>query len=131
MTHSSFIQPLQEVNLYMLNGSILLIYSFASLCSFIHQNRETISLHGFTHILRHMPYLDTHLARGAPLPPSVWNTAGCGSLQPRPLNHHNCGPKTVNKATPCHLFLDELGVNSKITQPINQVTKEKKNRTVL
>lgn len=131
MTHSSFIQPLQEVNLYMLNGSILLIYSFASLCSFIHQKRETISLHGFTHILRHMPYLDTHLALGAPLPPSVWKTAGCGSLQPRSLNHHNCGSKTVNKAKPCHLFLDELGVNSKITQPINQVTKEKKNRTVL
>lgn len=36
------------------------------------------------------------------------------------------GPKSVNKATFCHLFLTELDLNSGITQPTNQAMKEKK-----
>lgn len=36
------------------------------------------------------------------------------------------GPKSVNKATFCHLFFTELDLNSGITQPTNQAMKEKK-----
>lgn len=92
---------------------------------------------------RLFPYIGLHMcsgicptqmharSTGTSLFAFVWNPVDCGSLLPQLFNnHHNYDPKSVNKATSCHLFLVELGLNSQVTQPTKQVMKEKKNMTV-